>query len=193
MKEMVWFRQLLADGGICATRTDIHYVQQSSIHSTCKDSHTSFSHQIYQCITLLHQREIRQSRDMLEILSNGGCDMDVMIRTQSRIQNYQLCLGYLFSLGHTSDTTCCAWHQPTNPHQNCNAHSFSDFAYQQANNEVKNRRCCTQNKRLWTLHLRIDQANFVQQNDMCKIMQNNGGVTSICELQLALLWILKFC
>lgn len=64
---------------------------------------------------------------MLEILSNGGCDMDVMIRTQSRIQNYQLCLGYLFSLGHTSDTTCCAWHQPTNPHQNCNAHSFFWF------------------------------------------------------------------
>lgn len=51
--------------------------------------------------------------DFVEMVENKILRPTVWM--QSRIQNPQLYLGYLVSLGHTSAST-------TNPHQNCNSH-----------------------------------------------------------------------
>ena len=50
--------------------TDIHHVQKSMMHSSSKEPHTPFSHQIYLCITSLHKKVITKPREMFEVLSN---------------------------------------------------------------------------------------------------------------------------
>ena len=56
-KKTIWLRQLLGGCGIFIRRTDIHHVWQSIMYSTCKESHTPFSHQTYQRTTSFYQRK----------------------------------------------------------------------------------------------------------------------------------------
>ena len=50
--------------GICSRKNNIHYVRHSRMYSTCKESHTLFTHKTHQHTTSFHSRKIGRRRNI---------------------------------------------------------------------------------------------------------------------------------